>query len=121
MIDRDFGNTSAGFLYSLRGEILVSTGNQVQSEGWPGTSKRGCVKAFIYLMGTLILLGGVIYGLMIIGTPMPVLIVVGLVIGGAGLMGMAKAAGSSKKITQTSADSSGNSNTTETTVDSDAI
>ncbi|YCM45568.1 hypothetical protein V2O64_06000 [Verrucomicrobiaceae bacterium 227] len=75
----------------------------------------------IYLLGTLLLLGGVIYGLMMVGTPMPVLIVVGLVIGGFGLMGMAKAAGSSKKITRTSADSSGNTSTTETTVSSDTL
>ena len=90
-------------------------------EEWPGLSKRGGVKAIIYLVGTLVLLGGIIYGLMLVGTPMPILVVVGLIIGGAGLMGMAKAAGSSKKITQTSADSTGKTTTTETTVDSDTL
>jgi len=75
----------------------------------------------IYLLGTLLLLGGVAYGLMIIETPMPVLIVVGLIIGGSGLMGMAKAVGSSKTITKTAADSNGNTSTSETTVSSDHI
>lgn len=79
------------------------------------------MKAIIYLIGTLVLLSGVIYGLMIVGTPMPVLVVVGLVIGGFGLMGTAKAAGSSKKITKTSADSDGNTSTTETTVSANTV
>ncbi|BDS06794.1 hypothetical protein NT6N_18340 [Oceaniferula spumae] len=79
------------------------------------------MKAITYFLGTLILLGGVIYGLMMLGVPTAVLIVVSLIIAGLGIMGAAKAAGSSKKITQTSADSSGNTSTTETKVENDAI
>ena len=74
------------------------------------------MKAVIYLIGTLILMAGVIYGLMVVGVPQPALIVVGLIIGGLGVMGAAKSVSGSQTISKTTADSSGNMQTTETTV-----
>ena len=78
--------------------------------------KSGSMKAIIYLVGSLVLLAGVIFGLMQLGVPPAIQIVVGLVIGGLGIMGAAKNASSSKTISQTTADSAGNMKTTETTV-----
>lgn len=79
------------------------------------------MKAIIYLFGTLIVLAGVIYGLMMVGVPQPVLIVVGLIILGVGLVGASKGIASSKTISQTTADSSGQMKTTETKVSGDTL
>ncbi|MGJ8696510.1 MAG: hypothetical protein ACSHYF_09340 [Verrucomicrobiaceae bacterium] len=74
------------------------------------------MKAMIYILGTLVLLAGVIYGLMMIGVPQPILIVVALIIGGSGIMGAAKAHSGSRTVTKTTVDSEGNAETSETEI-----
>lgn len=78
------------------------------------------MKALVYLLGTLIVGGGILYGMMALGLPQPALIAVGLVILGIGLTGMAREMGSSRKVSKTVADTNGNATTTETEVSTSA-
>jgi hypothetical protein len=74
------------------------------------------MKAIIYLIGTMVLVLGVVYGMYIAGVPQSWLIVAGLVIGGLGIMGAAREHLSSRRVTKTELDSDGRSRTTETKI-----
>ncbi len=78
------------------------------------------MKAIIYLIGTLILLGGVLYGASVAGVPQTWLIVIGLVIGGLGVMGAARSATGTTKAVETTSVGGRPAQTKETTVSSDA-
>jgi hypothetical protein len=76
------------------------------------------MKAIIYLLGTLIVLAGVLYGASVAGVPQTWLIVIGLVIAGLGIMGAARSASSTTKAVETTSGPRG-ATTKETTVSSD--
>jgi len=86
---------------------------------WHASCEGVCaMKAIIYLIGTAVLLVGILYGASAAGVPQTWLIVIGLVIGGLGIMGAANSATSTTKAVQTTA-GPGGAKTTETTVSSD--
>lgn len=76
------------------------------------------MKAIIYLIGTLIVLAGVLYGASVAGVPQTWLIVIGLVIVGLGVMGAARSVGSTTKAVETTSTPRG-ATTKETTVSTD--
>ncbi|MES2657425.1 MAG: hypothetical protein V4689_02345 [Verrucomicrobiota bacterium] len=59
------------------------------------------MKPIIYLMGTLIVLAGVLYGAFTAGVSQTWLIVIGLIIGGLGVMGAARSAGGTTSVVET--------------------
>jgi purine-cytosine permease-like protein len=77
------------------------------------------MKAIIYLIGTLVVLAGVIYGASQMGVPQTWLIVIGLVIGGLGIMGAARSAAGTTKAVETTTTPGRGAQTRETTVSSD--
>ena len=79
------------------------------------------MKAIIYLIGTLILLAGVLYGASVAGVPQTWLIVIGLVIGGLGVMGAARAASGTTKAVETTSVGGQAPQTRETKVSTDAL
>jgi len=78
------------------------------------------MKAIIYLLGTAILLAGILYGASTLGVPQVWLIVTGLVIGGLGIMGAARSLSSTTVATETTSVGGRPAQTKETTVSSDA-
>jgi hypothetical protein len=76
------------------------------------------MKAIIYLVGTAVLLVGILYGASVAGVPQTWLIILGLVIAGLGIMGAASSASSTTKAVQTTA-GPGGAKTTETKVTTD--
>ena len=78
------------------------------------------MKAIIYLVGTLILLAGVLYGCHAAGVPQTWLIVIGLVIAGFGVMGAARSATGTTKAVETTSGGGQAPKTRETTVSTDA-
>lgn len=87
------------------------------------TAAKGALtmKAIMYLIGTLILLVGILYGASVAGVPQTWLIVIGLVIGGLGVMGAARSATGTTKATETTTGGNGAVQTRETTVSKDAL
>ena len=79
------------------------------------------MKAIIYLVGTIVLLAGILYGMNVAGVPQKWIIVTGLIIGGLGIMGAAKEHLSSSKVSKTTTDSSGNTTHSETEVKADTL
>lgn len=77
------------------------------------------MKAIIYLIGTLVVLAGVLYGAAMAGVPQTWLIVIGLVIAGLGLMGAARSAGSKTRAVETTTQSDGPAKVKETEVTTD--
>lgn len=77
------------------------------------------MKAIIYLLGTAILLAGILYGASVAGVPQTWLVVIGLVIGGLGVMGAARSVSNTTTAKETVTGPSG-PQTKETTVSSDA-
>ena len=77
------------------------------------------MKAIIYLLGTLVVLAGVLYGAAQMGVPQTWLIVIGLVIGGLGLMGAARSATGTTKAVETTSGGGRAPQTKETTISSD--
>ena len=77
------------------------------------------MKAIIYLIGTLIVLAGVLYGASIAGVPQTWLIVIGLIIGGFGLMGAARSASGTTKAVETTSGGGAPPRTKQTTVSTD--
>ncbi|RYD30417.1 MAG: hypothetical protein EOP87_16705 [Verrucomicrobiaceae bacterium] len=78
------------------------------------------MKAIIYLLGTAILLVGVLYGAWVLGVPQVWLIVIGLVIGGLGIMGAARSVSNTTTATETTTVAGRPAQTKETTVSTDA-
>ncbi len=78
------------------------------------------MKAIIYLIGTLVLLAGVLYGASSMGVPQTWLIVIGLVIGGLGIMGAARSVSGTTTAVETTSGGGQPPRTRETTVSSDA-
>lgn len=78
------------------------------------------MKAIIYLLGTAILLAGVLYGASIAGVPQTWLVVIGLVIGGIGVMGAARSLSTTTTSTETVTGGGRPPQTRETTVSSDS-
>lgn len=76
------------------------------------------MKAIIYLLGTIVVLAGVLYGASVAGVPQTWLIVIGLVIAGLGIMGAARSAATSTKAVETTSGPQG-ATTKETTVSTD--
>lgn len=76
------------------------------------------MKSIIYILGSLVLTAGVLYGAAIAGVPQTWLIVIGLVIIGLGIMGAARSASSTTRATETTRGPGGATNK-ETTVSSD--
>ena len=60
------------------------------------------MKAIVYLLGTVVVLAGILYGGSVGGVPQTWLIVIGLVIGGLGIMGTASSVGSTTQAVETS-------------------
>jgi hypothetical protein len=77
------------------------------------------MKAIIYLLGTLVVLAGVLYGAAQMGVPQTWLIVIGLVIGGLGIMGAARSATGTTKAVETTSGGGRAPQTKETTISSD--
>jgi len=77
------------------------------------------MKAIIYLLGTLVVLAGVLYGAAQMGVPQTWLIVIGLVIGGLGIMGAARSASGTTKAVETTSGGGQAPQTKETTISSD--
>lgn len=77
------------------------------------------MKPTIYLLGTLVVLAGVLYGLSAAGVPQTWLIVTGLVIFGLGIMGAARSASGTTRAVETTQVAGGAPQTRETTVSSD--
>ncbi len=77
------------------------------------------MKAIIYLIGTLVVLAGVLYGASSAGVPQTWLIVIGLVIGGLGIMGAARSAGGTTRAVETTSGGGKPAQTKETSVSSD--
>lgn len=78
------------------------------------------MKAIIYLLGTIVVLAGVLYGAAQLGVPQTWLIVIGLVIGGFGIMGAARSAGGTTKAVETTSGGGQAPKTKETTISTDA-
>ncbi len=78
------------------------------------------MKAIIYLLGTAVLLVGILYGASVLGVPQVWLIVIGLVIGGLGIMGAARSISNTTTATETTSGGGRPPQTKETTVSSDA-
>lgn len=78
------------------------------------------MKAIIYLLGTAILLAGILYGASVAGVPQTWLIVIGLVIGGLGIMGAARSVSNTTTARETVTGPGGTPQTKETTISSDA-
>ena len=79
------------------------------------------MKAIIYLLGTVILLAGVLYGASVAGVPQTWVIVIGLIIGGLGIMGAARSVSATTKAVETTSGGGQGPRTKETTVSTDAI
>jgi hypothetical protein len=78
------------------------------------------MKAIIYLLGTAILLAGILYGASVMGVPQVWLIITGLVIGGLGIMGAARSVSNTTSATEVTTGGGAPPQTKETTVTSDA-
>lgn len=78
------------------------------------------MKAIIYLLGTAIVLAGVLYGASVMGVPQVWLVVTGLIIGGLGIMGAARSVSNTTTATETTTGGGAPPKTKETTVSSDA-
>jgi hypothetical protein len=77
------------------------------------------MKAIIYLLGTLVVLAGVLYGAAQMGVPQTWLIVIGLVIGGLGIMGAARSASGTTKAVETTSGGGRAPQTKETKISTD--
>ena len=77
------------------------------------------MKATIYLIGTLVVLAGVLYGLSAAGVSQTWLIVIGLIILGFGIMGAARSASGTTRAVETTQVPGSAPQTRETTVSSD--
>ncbi len=60
------------------------------------------MKAIAYLLGTVVVLAGILYGGTVAGVLQTWLVVIGFVIGGLGIMGAASSLGSTTKAVETS-------------------
>jgi hypothetical protein len=77
------------------------------------------MKAIVYLLGTAILVAGILYGASVAGVPQTWLIVIGLVIGGLGVMGAARSVSNTTTATETTTGGGRPPQTKETSVSSD--
>lgn len=78
------------------------------------------MKALIYLLGTAIVIAGVLYGASIAGVPQTWLVVIGLVIAGFGIMGAARSVSHTTTSKETVTGGGQAPQTKETTVSTDA-
>lgn len=78
------------------------------------------MKAIVYLLGTAIVLAGVLYGAFVMGVPQVWLVVTGLIIGGLGIMGAARSVSNTTSATEVTTGGGAPPRTKETTVSSDS-
>jgi hypothetical protein len=86
---------------------------------WHGTCKKPVMRSILYILGTLVLLAGVLYGASAAGVPQVWLIVIGLVIAGLGIMGASRSAATTTRAVETTASPHEPPRTRETTVSRD--
>jgi hypothetical protein len=77
------------------------------------------MRSILYILGTLVLLAGVLYGASVAGVPTVWLIVIGLVIAGLGIMGAARSASGRTRAVETTAGPGEPPRTRETTISND--
>lgn len=106
--------------------MLLNAGNFTaapfhrEKPGWSAFCEESAtMKAIIYLIGTIVVLAGVLYGASVAGVPQTWLIVIGLVILGFGIMGAARSASSTTKAVETTSAAGAAPVTRETRVSSE--